>query len=86
MGRGSPVHRGPKPALTPEAIARAAIAIADAEGLEAVSLQRVAAEFGFTTMALYRYVPSKTALIALMIDNVTDRPPWMRVHPSNRSC
>jgi AcrR family transcriptional regulator len=67
--------RGPKPALTTKRIAKAAIAIADAKGLSAVSIQRVAAEFHFTTMALYRYVPSKTALIALMIDNATGGPP-----------
>lgn len=60
--------RGPKPALSAERIARAAIAIADTEGLEAVSMHRVAAEFGYTTMSLYRYVPSKTALIDVMID------------------
>jgi AcrR family transcriptional regulator len=67
--------RGPKPTLTTARIAQAAIAIADAGGLPAVSIQRVATEFDFTTMALYRYVPSKAALIALMIDHATDGPP-----------
>src|SRR5689334_22149881 len=61
--------RGPKPGLTRDGIVRAAIGVADAEGLAAVSMQRVAAEVGFTTMALYRYVPGKNELVALMVDS-----------------
>ncbi|WP_091668001.1 TetR/AcrR family transcriptional regulator [Amycolatopsis marina] len=60
--------RGPKPKLTIDRIARAAIAIADAEGLDALSMQRVAKELGFSTMSLYRYVPSKEQLLDVMID------------------
>jgi AcrR family transcriptional regulator len=60
--------RGPKPTLTLEQIARAAIAIADAEGLDALSMRRVAETLGFTTMALYRHIHSKTELIAVMVD------------------
>ncbi|WP_437959359.1 TetR/AcrR family transcriptional regulator C-terminal domain-containing protein [Sorangium sp. So ce119] len=67
--------RGPKPGLSVERIARAAIGIADAEGLSAASMQRVASEFGFTTMALYRYVPGKAELIELMIDMAIGEPP-----------
>jgi len=59
---------GPKPALTTAQIARAAIAIADSEGLDAISMQRVARAVGVTTMALYRYFASKTELIELMIE------------------
>ncbi|MGA2852058.1 MAG: TetR/AcrR family transcriptional regulator [Terracidiphilus sp.] len=59
---------GPKPALTRNQIARAAIAIADSEGLDAVSMQRLARAVSVTTMALYRYFSSKTELIELMID------------------
>lgn len=61
-------QRGPKPGLSIERIAEAGVSIADAEGLTSVSMQRVAATFGFTTMSLYRYVPSKTELVDLMID------------------
>jgi AcrR family transcriptional regulator len=61
-------RRGPKPALTLEAIADAAIAVADAEGLAAVSMQRVAAEVGYTKMALYRYLPGKSELVAVMVE------------------
>jgi AcrR family transcriptional regulator len=67
--------RGPKPAMSVERIVRAAIGIADAEGMGAVSMQRVAAEFGFTTMALYRYVPGKSELIDLMVDTAVGEPP-----------
>ncbi|GAA1694033.1 TetR/AcrR family transcriptional regulator [Fodinicola feengrottensis] len=67
--------RGPKPALTVEQITAAGIGVADAEGLAAVSMQRVAGEFGFTTMSLYRYVPGKAELVALMLDTALGEPP-----------
>ncbi|WP_051871690.1 TetR/AcrR family transcriptional regulator [Streptomyces sclerotialus] len=60
--------RGPRPTLDLPGIARAGVAVADAEGLAAVSMQRVAAQLGVTKMALYRYVPGKAELIALMVD------------------
>ncbi|TDC07976.1 TetR family transcriptional regulator [Nonomuraea longispora] len=60
--------RGPRPAFDVTQIADAAVKVADAEGLEAVSMQRVAAELGFTKMALYRYVNDKAELIAVMIE------------------
>jgi len=59
---------GPKPTLNKDQIARAAIAIADSEGLDAVSMQRVARAVRVTTMALYRYFSNKTELVELMID------------------
>jgi len=67
--------RGPKPALSLERIADTAIGIADAEGLAAVSMQRVAAEFGFTKMSLYRYLPGKAELVALMVERAIGEPP-----------
>ncbi|MFA7766214.1 TetR/AcrR family transcriptional regulator [Streptomyces sp. NRRL S-448] len=60
--------RGPKRGLTLEGIARAGIKIADAEGLGGASMQRVAAELAVTKMALYRYVPGKAELVALMVE------------------
>ncbi|MFI8962453.1 TetR/AcrR family transcriptional regulator [Streptomyces sp. NPDC053493] len=60
--------RGPRPALDLDRIARAGIEIADAEGLAGVSMQRVAAQLDVTKMALYRYVPGKAELVALMVD------------------
>jgi AcrR family transcriptional regulator len=67
--------RGPKPALSLERIADTAIGIADAEGLAAVSMQRVATELGFTKMSLYRYLPGKTELVALMVERAIGEPP-----------
>ncbi|WP_327325977.1 TetR/AcrR family transcriptional regulator C-terminal domain-containing protein [Streptomyces sp. NBC_01210] len=60
--------RGPKPTLDLDRIARAGIEVADSEGLGAVSMQRVAALLDVTKMALYRYVPGKAELVALMVD------------------
>src|SRR6202453_3960090 len=65
-GRRAPGRRGPKPGLSVDGIVDAAVRIADAEGLEAVSMARVAKELGFTTMSLYRYVASKDELLQLM--------------------
>ncbi|MET9614616.1 TetR/AcrR family transcriptional regulator [Kitasatospora indigofera] len=61
-------RRGPKPSLSTTRIVAVAIGIADAEGLDAASMQRVAAELDVTTMALYRYVPGKADLVDLMVD------------------
>jgi AcrR family transcriptional regulator len=68
-------RRGPKATLTPDDITRAAVAVADADGLGAVSMARVAAELGNSTMALYRHVRSKDELLALMADAALEGPP-----------
>jgi AcrR family transcriptional regulator len=65
-GRRSGGQRGPKPGLSIDAIVDAAIRIADADGLETVSMARVATELGFSAMSLYRYVASKDELLQLM--------------------
>lgn len=49
--------------LSRDRVLAAALAIADAEGLEAVSFRRLAGELGVTPMALYRYVDDKEALL-----------------------
>ena len=67
-GHDEPPRRGPKPGLTIAAIAAAAVTIADAEGIGAVSMAKVAGELGFTTMSLYRYVESKDDLFVVMLD------------------
>lgn len=54
-------------------IAEAAIAVADAEGIDAVSMRRVARELGLGTMSLYHYVRSKDELIDLMSDAILGR-------------
>jgi AcrR family transcriptional regulator len=65
-GRRERGKRGPRAGLSPDAIVAAAIGIADAKGLEAVSMERVARKLGFTTMSLYRHVASKEELLQLM--------------------
>lgn len=65
-------QRGPKPELSVESIVEAAVRVADAEGLDAVTMARVAKELGFTTMSLYRHVASKDDLVQLMNDAATD--------------
>jgi AcrR family transcriptional regulator len=67
-------RRGPKPSLSTDDIARAAVEIADSEGLAAVSMARVAAQLGNSTMALYRHVKSKDELLTLMTDAALERP------------
>ncbi|MFC4531942.1 TetR/AcrR family transcriptional regulator C-terminal domain-containing protein [Sphaerisporangium dianthi] len=59
-----------RPALTREAIVEAAMAIADTEGLAAVSMRRVAAELGARTMTLYSHIERKEDLLDLMFDQV----------------
>lgn len=62
--------RGRRPAFTIERIVEAAIAVADADGLVATSMHRVAKELGAGTMTLYTYVPGKNELVDLMVDTV----------------
>ncbi|MFJ9554682.1 GntR family transcriptional regulator [Nocardiopsis sp. NPDC101807] len=57
-------------ALTREAIVRVAITIADGEGIDGLSMRRVATQLGVSTMALYRHVANKDALVTAMIDQV----------------
>ncbi|MCK9895593.1 TetR/AcrR family transcriptional regulator [Frankia sp. AgB32] len=62
---------GPRrPRLTREEIVDAAIAIADAEGLTAVSIRRVAAALSARPMSLYSHFDRKDDLLALMNDRV----------------
>ncbi|MBO8194370.1 GntR family transcriptional regulator [Streptomyces oryzae] len=61
---------GPGRELSRERIVRAAIGIADTEGLAALSMRSVAARLGAATMAAYRYVNSKDELVLLMADTV----------------
>lgn len=67
--------KGPRPGLSLEKIVAAAVRVGAADGLAAVSMARVAAELGAGTMALYRYVSSKSELIDLMVDAAFGPPP-----------
>jgi AcrR family transcriptional regulator len=67
--------KGPRPGLSLERIVAAAVKIASRDGLDAVSMSRVAGELGASTMSLYRYVNAKDELIKLMIDTAWGPPP-----------
>ena len=62
--------RGRPPAYTREQVVEAAIRIADADGLGAVTMRRIAGEIGAGAMSLYTYVPDKERLVDLMVDRV----------------
>ncbi|MGP8298073.1 TetR/AcrR family transcriptional regulator C-terminal domain-containing protein [Streptomyces inhibens] len=67
--------RGRKPSFSREAITAAAVALADAEGLEAVTMRRVASQVGAGVMSLYSYAPDKDTLLELMVDHVSGELP-----------
>ncbi|MEU0952123.1 TetR/AcrR family transcriptional regulator [Streptomyces niveus] len=69
-GTGERATRGPKPGLTLDRIVTAAVELADAEGLSAVSMRRLSTELGAGTMSLYRHVPGRAELMDLMLDRV----------------
>src|ERR1700688_1554422 len=63
----APRH-GPRQGLSVDAVVAAATQVADREGLEAVTMRRVAKALGVAPMTLYTYVPGKAELLALMLD------------------
>ena len=69
-------RRGPRGELDLDQILAAAIALADASGLAAVSTRALATRFGKTPMALYAYVGSKANLLELMQDQAHTMPTW----------
>ena len=62
--------------LTTEAIVAAAIEVADQDGLDALSMRRLADELGVGAMSLYRHVADKDALLAHMVSEVGRRFPY----------
>ena len=66
--RGSGTSR--KPRFSREDLATAAVQICDAEGIEALSMRRLALELGAGTMTLYHYVQTKDELLTLVNDAV----------------
>lgn len=65
-----PQDRPGRSGLTVRAIVDAAIALADADGIDAVSMRAIAERLGAGTMSLYTHVPGKPTLIELMVDTV----------------
>lgn len=73
---GEPVgSRGPKQRTSVDAVVDAAIELADAEGIEALSMRRVAERLGLRPMSVYTYVPGRAELIDLMVDRVAGEQP-----------
>jgi AcrR family transcriptional regulator len=68
-------RRGPRPSLSLDRIVAEAISLADEEGLANHSMQHLAERLGCAKMALYRYVPGKSELVALMVDAALGDPP-----------
>ncbi|XVV01063.1 TetR/AcrR family transcriptional regulator [Actinosynnema sp. CA-248983] len=75
--------RPQRQALTVDRIADAAIELADAEGMAAVSMQHIAARLDVTKMALYRHVSSKAELVAVMIESAVGEPPNLLTVPGD---
>ena len=74
-------RRGPRPRLSVDAVVAVAIAHADAEGLEAVTIRALAERLGVSAMTIYTYLPGKAELLDLMVDAVyaaMPRAPWPR--------
>jgi AcrR family transcriptional regulator len=67
--------RGPRQALSLERIVEAGIAIADADGIAALSMARLAERLGSATMSLYRHVSTKDELLVFMMDAAPGDPP-----------
>jgi len=63
-------RRGPRQGLTVDRVVEAAITLADAQGLAAITMRSVAHRLGVSPMTLYTYVPGKAALLDLMLDTV----------------
>lgn len=72
-------RRGPSRGASVAAVVDAAIALADTDGLAAVTMRALADRVGVSTMSVYTYVPGKPELLDLMVDTLylrMPRPPW----------
>ncbi|MFG1947070.1 TetR/AcrR family transcriptional regulator [Nonomuraea sp. NPDC048826] len=65
--------RGQRAGLTRSAILEAALALADREGLKALSMRRLGAELGVEAMTLYHHVPGKDALLDGLVEQLLTR-------------
>ncbi|QSQ17140.1 TetR/AcrR family transcriptional regulator [Myxococcus landrumensis] len=63
-------QRGPKPTLNVDAIIASAVELADGEGLEALTMRKLAERLSVGPMTLYTYVPGKAELVDLMLDQL----------------
>ena len=73
---GEPVgSRGPKQRASVDEVVNTAIQLADEDGIEAVSMRRIADRLDLKPMSVYTYVPGKAELIDLMVDQVSGETP-----------
>jgi AcrR family transcriptional regulator len=70
MSSKAEVEVRPREPLSRDRILRAAVALADAGGVESISMRRIAQELGVVPMALYKHVAGKDELLDGMIDVV----------------
>lgn len=73
-------RRGPQPALDRGQLATAGVAIADRDGIGAVTMRAVADDLGSKPASLYRYVRTRAELLELMIDQVNGEISLRRPH------
>ena len=73
--RGGPVKRGRgrPPTIDREAVLDAAIRLLDAEGVQALTMRRLASDLGVSAMAPYRHVGSKDELLMVLVDRLAAR-------------
>ncbi|MGC4833537.1 TetR/AcrR family transcriptional regulator [Micromonospora vinacea] len=74
-GMSESSHLGRPASLDVNVVVAAAVEIADRDGLDGVTLPKVAKSLGFTSMSLYRHVGSKDELLTLMADAALGPPP-----------
>ncbi|MDF2560820.1 MAG: hypothetical protein K0R99_2266 [Microbacterium sp.] len=74
-GAVPPAQRGPKRGFNLDQVLDAAVALADASGIDAVTMPALAKSLGLTAMSLYRYVGSKDALLLLLQERGMGLPP-----------
>src|ERR687890_1854756 len=81
--KAAPRRRPARPPLSQEAIVDAALQVVDREGSSGLSMRRVAEELGTGPASLYWHVPSKDALIDLVIDQVAAEVPIPEPDPEH---
>ena len=83
------MKKRPRPAMRPVTVGRiagAAIALADDEGLQALSMRKLASRLGIEAMSLYHHVPSKAALLDAMVDELARVLPPLDLGDGWRAC
>jgi AcrR family transcriptional regulator len=84
---GSPPERprkGPRQRLDVDAVVAAGISLADAAGLEALTMRAIAERLSVSPMTLYTYVPGKAELLDLMVDSLYLAMPRPALPPPER--